>query len=127
MSAVSITLGERILALLGVPIPPSPLSAPAVREADELHPDLILFDVGLPSLNGIEVARRVRQFSPESKILFVSQETSVDVVQEALGLGALGYVAKRQAGIELLPAVNQVCQGRRFVSSAVGGFVFCEC
>jgi DNA-binding NarL/FixJ family response regulator len=96
----------------------------AVRKADELRPDLILFDVGLPTLNGIEAARRARQLSPESKILFVSQETSVDVVQEALGLGALGYVAKRQAGTELLPAINQVCQGTRFVSSAVGDFVF---
>ena len=62
----------------------------AVRKAEELQPDVILLDVGLPALNGIEAARRIRKLSPESKILFVSQETSTDVVQEALGVGAQG-------------------------------------
>src|SRR6478672_7926438 len=63
----------------------------AVRRAEELHPDLILLDIGLPSLNGIEAARRIHELSPESKILFVSQESSVDVVREALGTGSCGY------------------------------------
>ena len=66
----------------------------AVQKAEELQPDLILLDVGLPSLSGIEAARRIRKLSPKSKILFVSQESSADVVQEALRIGALGYVAK---------------------------------
>jgi len=57
----------------------------AVLQAQELQPDLILLDIGLPTLNGIEAARRVREVSPESKILFVSQESSADVVREALG------------------------------------------
>jgi DNA-binding NarL/FixJ family response regulator len=56
---------------------------------------------------------RQQRISPNSKILFVSQESSADVVQEAFRLGALGYVAKTQAGIELLAAVEAVCQGRR--------------
>jgi len=56
----------------------------AVQKAEELHPNLILLDVGLPSMNGIEAARRIRKLSPESKILFVSQESSADVVQGAL-------------------------------------------
>jgi DNA-binding NarL/FixJ family response regulator len=55
-----------------------------------LQPDLILLDIGLPSLNGIEAARRIRKLSPQSKILFVSQESSADVVKEALATGALG-------------------------------------
>ena len=93
----------------------------AVRKAEELQPDVILLDVGLPALNGIEVARRIRKLSPESKILFVSQETSTDVVQEALGVGALGYVAKTNAGIELLVAVQAVSQGRRFVGAGLAG------
>jgi DNA-binding NarL/FixJ family response regulator len=91
----------------------------AVQKAEELQPDLILFDVGLPKLNGIEAARRIRTVSPESKILFVSQESSADVVQEALRLGALGYVAKTQAGIDLLAAVEAICQGGRFVSAGL--------
>ena len=95
----------------------------AVQKAEELQPDLILLDVGLPTLNGIEAARRIRTVSPESKILFVSQESSADVVQEALRLGAMGYVAKTQAGIDLLAAVEAVCQGRRFVDARLSGRV----
>jgi DNA-binding NarL/FixJ family response regulator len=98
----------------------------AVRTAEELQPDLILLDVGLPTLNGIEAARRIRKLSIESKILFVSQESSADVVQEALRLGALGYVAKTHAGIELLAAVEAVSQGRRFVSPGLAGHIPAE-
>ena len=60
----------------------------AVQKAEELQPDLILLDIGLPTLNGIEVARRIRKLAPKSKILFMSQESSADVVQEAFSLGA---------------------------------------
>ncbi len=91
----------------------------AVRRAEELQPDLIVLDIGLPKLNGIEAARRIRKLSPESEILFVSQESSADVVQEALSLGALGYVVKAHAGSELLGAVEAVCQGSQFVSGGV--------
>ena len=91
----------------------------AVRKAAELQPDLIILDIGLPSLSGIEAARRIRSLSPNSKILFVSQESSTDVVEEAFSLGALGYVVKTHAGIELLAALEAVCQGRRFVSSGL--------
>ncbi len=89
----------------------------AVRNAEELQPDLILLDVGLPTLNGIEAARRIRKLIPESKIVFVSQESSVDIVQEAFRLGALGYVVKPDAASELLAAVDAVRRGQRFVSA----------
>jgi len=95
----------------------------AVQKAEELQPDLIVLDIGLPTLDGIEAARRIRRLSPEAKILFVSQESSTDVVQEALRLGALGYIAKTNAGIELLAAVDAVCQGRRFVGAGLAGHV----
>jgi DNA-binding NarL/FixJ family response regulator len=55
----------------------------AVEKAEELQPDFIVLDIGLPTLNGVEAARRIRKLSPKSKILFVSQESSADVVQEA--------------------------------------------
>jgi len=93
----------------------------AVRKAGELHPDLILLDVGLPSLNGIEAARQIRKLSHKSKILFVSQESDADVVQEAFRIGALGYVVKAHAGSDLLRAVEAVCQGKRFVSVGLPG------
>jgi DNA-binding NarL/FixJ family response regulator len=84
-----------------------------------LQPDLILLDIGLPSMNGIEAARRIRKLSPKSKILFVSQESSADLVQEALALGALGYVVKTDAGKELLTAVKAVVQGKQYLSSGL--------
>jgi DNA-binding NarL/FixJ family response regulator len=93
----------------------------AVHKAEELQPDLIVLDIGLPTLNGIEAARRIRKLSPQSKIIFVSQESSADVVQEALSFGALGYVVKTHAGSELLAAVEAVRQGRQFVGSGLSG------
>lgn len=83
----------------------------AVKMAKELKPDLIVLDVGLPSLNGIEAARRIRKLSPNSKIIFLSMYDSVDVAQEALNMGALGYVHKTRAQSELLPCINVVLQG----------------
>ncbi len=91
----------------------------ALQSADKLQPDLILLDIGLPSLNGFEVARQTLKLSPKSKILFVSQESSADLVQEALALGALGYVVKWDAGKELLTAVEAVVQGRQYLSSGL--------
>jgi CheY-like chemotaxis protein len=93
----------------------------AVYKAEELQPDLIVLDIGLPTLNGIEAARRIREVSPESRILFISQESSADLVQEALALGALGYVVKAHAGSELLAAVGAVLEGRQFISSGLSG------
>jgi len=89
----------------------------AVQKAEELQPDLILLDIGLPFLNGIEAARQIRKLSPQSKILFVSQESSPDVIEEAMNSGAMGYVVKAHAATELLDAVEAVCQGRRFVDN----------
>jgi DNA-binding NarL/FixJ family response regulator len=73
-----------------------------VWRAEELKPELILLDIGLPTLNGIDAARQIRRRAPESEIIFLSQESSPDVVQEALSSGARGYVLKTRAGIDLL-------------------------
>lgn len=91
----------------------------AVRKAEELKPDLILLDVGLPSLNGIAVARQIRKLAPEARIVFVSQESSADVVREALSSGAHGYVAKTRVVMDLLPAVDAVLEGKQFVSDGL--------
>jgi DNA-binding NarL/FixJ family response regulator len=96
----------------------------AVQKAAELQPDLILLDIGLPTLNGIEAARRIRKLSPQSKILFVSQESSADVVKGALATGARGYVVKTDAGSELLTAVDAVLRGEQFVGRRFEGHDF---
>jgi len=85
----------------------------AVQKAVELKPDLILLDIGLPLLNGIEAAREIRKLVPRSKIIFLSQESSPEVVQEALGLSASSYVVKATAGSELLTAVEAITLGRK--------------
>ena len=91
----------------------------AVQKAKELQPDLILLDIGLPTLNGIEAAQRIRQVAPESKIIFVTQESSADVVQKALNSGAQGYVVKTKAATELLAAAEAVLNGKQFLSSGL--------
>jgi DNA-binding NarL/FixJ family response regulator len=96
----------------------------AVQHAEELQPDLILLDIGLPSLNGIEAARRIRRLSPKSKILFISEHTSVDIVKEAMRAGGCGYVVKSHAGNDLLPALAAVLQGKQFASASLRGHFF---
>ena len=91
----------------------------SVEKARELRPDLILLDIGLPKLNGIEAARSIRNLSPESRILFLTQESSVDLVEAALATGAEGYVLKASASCDLMPAIAAVLYNRRFVSDAV--------
>ena len=91
----------------------------AVEKAQALKPDLILLDIGLPSLNGIEAARRISSLIPATTILFVSQISDADVVQEALSNGAIGYVWKQDAGIDLLRGVESALRGTRFVSSGI--------
>ena len=90
-----------------------------VQKAKDLQPDLILLDIGLPRLNGIEAALQIRKVSPASKILFVSQNRSVDIAKEALSTRAGGYVLKSDAAGELLPAVNRVLEGKRLVSTSL--------
>lgn len=91
----------------------------AVWRAEELQPDLILLDIGLPSLNGLEVARRVLKLAPAAKILFLSQESSPDVLREAFSLGARGYVHKSRAQSDLLTAIDAVLRGNQYIGAGL--------
>jgi len=93
----------------------------AVHQAQELQPDLVLLDIGLPTLNGIEAARRIRELSPNCKILFMSENYSSDILEAALGTGAAGYVVKSDAEKDLLPAVVAVLEDKPFVSTRLSG------
>lgn len=90
----------------------------AVEHAQRLQPDLILLDIGLPGLNGIEAARRIREICP-SKILFVSENRCADLAEQALSDGASGYVVKSDSTTELMPAVKAVLEGKRFISASL--------
>lgn len=91
----------------------------AIGEANKIQPNLILLDIGLPGLNGIEAAYRIQQIAPGSRILFVSEQSDPDVVRTALDAGGGGYVLKSDAGDELLPAIMAVLRGDQFLSSSL--------
>jgi DNA-binding NarL/FixJ family response regulator len=91
----------------------------AVQKAEELQPDLILLDISLPGISGIEAARRIRRVSPKSGLIFLSQHDSLQMVKDALNVGGHGYVAKIDAGQELLKAIRSVREGKQFVSQRI--------
>ena len=91
----------------------------AVEKAKHLKPDLILIDIGLPDLSGLEAARRIHDLVPTAKIVFLTQETAVDLVAEALNVGASGYILKQKAWTDLLPGLAAILEGRRFVSDGL--------
>ncbi|MGA7768373.1 MAG: response regulator transcription factor [Candidatus Sulfotelmatobacter sp.] len=93
----------------------------AVQKAQKLKPELIVLDIGLPSVDGLEAATRVRQFSPNTKVIFLTQNSDREIVRRALRTAAQGYVLKTDAGSELLAAVAAVLSGDQFLSSGVKG------
>jgi CheY-like chemotaxis protein len=96
----------------------------AIELAKALQPDLVVMDIRLPKVNGIEAAEKILKVAPQAKILFVSQESSVEVVQGAFNAGALGYIIKIDTARELRTAVKAVLRRQRFVSSRFAGHDF---
>lgn len=88
----------------------------AIQLAAKLLPDLILLDINLPKLNGLQVVSQILKLSPCSKIVFLTQEPSAEVAEEAFRLGAHGYVVKSDAGSELLKALEAVIRDERYLS-----------
>lgn len=88
----------------------------AVKKAQELQPAIILLDITLPGISGIQAARQMRVVSPSSRIIFLSQHDSIQTARDAMGVGAHGYVVKSDAGRDLLTAIAAVYEGRTFVS-----------
>jgi DNA-binding NarL/FixJ family response regulator len=87
----------------------------AVRLCEELQPDMVLLDVGLPKLNGIDAARQIREVSPDSKILFVTMNCSHELMREAMRIGAAGCLGKTNARRDLLPAVKAALRDEEFL------------
>jgi len=93
----------------------------AIQKAEQFRPEVILLDITLPGLNGIQIARELRKRVPECKILFFSQHDSPSLVRAALNTGAHGYVLKREAALELVPAVEAIASNRHFISRSLTG------
>jgi len=88
----------------------------AVDKADRLHPDVMVLDVTMPRMNGLEACRLIREKAPGLEILFVTQHDSPQMMREALEAGARGYVVKSNAARDLLEAVEAVSQHRVFTA-----------
>ena len=93
----------------------------ALQKAEELQPDLVVLDIAIPKLNGIETARKIRTVSPESKILFLTGNDYPQIAREAMDAGQGGYVIKLDAATELLDAVEAVLLGKQYVSKRLAG------
>lgn len=90
-----------------------------VERAEALKPDVILVDVGMPRLNGLDACERVRQRQPDAKLIFLTMSHDRDVAAEALRRGASGYVLKSAGSAELFDALREVLRGRTYVSPAL--------
>ena len=88
----------------------------AVQKAAELQPDIILLDVGLPLLSGIEAAQQIGVLSPVPRILFISQQTAPELIRETFRRGAWAYLIKTHVASELLPAIRSVQNGAMYLS-----------
>jgi len=94
----------------------------AVQKAKEGQPHVVLMDISLPGVNGLEATRQIRRVSPGAKILFVSTLDDIEVVQAAFEAGGSGYVSKWDAGRDLIPAIRAILLGQRFVSNRLAGW-----
>jgi len=95
----------------------------AVEKALELKPDVVVLDVAMPHLNGLEATRQILRESPRTSVLILSANESEDLVHEVLAAGARGFLLKSDAGKDLLVAIEGLRQGRPFFSARVADYV----
>jgi DNA-binding NarL/FixJ family response regulator len=87
-----------------------------VAAVPELRPDIVVLDVGMPLLNGLEAARQLKQVMPDLKLIFLTVNEDADLAAEAFRAGAAGYLVKNSAASELLQAIDEVFQGRSYIT-----------
>lgn len=91
----------------------------ALTKVEQLEPAVVLLDIGLPGMSGIEVCRRMLHRNPGTRVVFVTQETDVDVVHEALRVGATAFVAKHDAATQLVTAIHCAMKRKVFLSRSL--------
>jgi len=91
----------------------------AIRQAEALRPDVVMLDIGLPTLSGLEVAGRIRASVPDAKLMFVTNESSLEVAEQAFSRGAHGYVYKPRALRDIPPVLEAILRGGQFVSGGL--------
>lgn len=91
-----------------------------VETAERLRPDLVILDISMPVLNGLEAAKRIKKSLPSSRLIFLSQHLNPAYLKQALKAGASGYVLKSGATEELQQAINEVFQGRTYITPSFG-------
>jgi DNA-binding NarL/FixJ family response regulator len=84
--------------------------------ARELHPDIILTDISMPVLNGIDAINELRRSGSSSKVIFLTVHTDADFIRTCLGAGAFGYIFKERVAIDLVPAIREALAGHLFIS-----------
>ena len=123
LSAVNAVFANEV----GIQIVGTAVDGPeAIARADVLRPDLVLMDIGLPSMSGIEAAWQIIDLVPDTKIVFVTQRTEPELVQAAFAVGGRGYVLKSGARSELLLAIKAVAEGKRYISRDLSGYDITE-
>ena len=92
-----------------------------VASAEALRPDVIVLDISMPLLNGLEAGRQIKQHNRDVKLVYVTMNEDPDIAAEALRSGASGYVLKRSAPSELMKAIREAMQGRSYITPLVAG------
>jgi DNA-binding NarL/FixJ family response regulator len=90
-----------------------------LAETDRLHPDVIVLDITMPRLDGIEAARQLRRSHQTARLVFLTVQEDADFARAALDAGGLGYVVKARLASDLLPAIRAALVGRRFISPII--------
>jgi DNA-binding NarL/FixJ family response regulator len=91
----------------------------AVMEAQRLRPDILIIDISMPVLNGLEAVSQLRSFSSETKVVILTVHEDPEFVSAALHLGASGYVVKEQIATDLVPAIHECLQGGNYISKSI--------
>ena len=91
----------------------------AVQQAQQLAPDVVVMDIAMPELNGIDAARQIREVSPATQVIILSMHSTAEHIRHALQAGAQGYLLKESAGTEVVDAVRAVHAGHRYLSQKI--------